>query len=50
MELTTKIPFGRLTEPQEIADLTAFSCSPLSTYLSGTVINADGGQMYATPQ
>jgi NAD(P)-dependent dehydrogenase (short-subunit alcohol dehydrogenase family) len=50
MELTAKLPFGRLTEPQEIADLTAFSCSPLSTYLSGTVINVDGGQMYATPQ
>ena len=50
MELTVKMPFGRLTEPQEIADLTAFSCSPLSNYLSGTVINVDGGQMYATPQ
>jgi NAD(P)-dependent dehydrogenase (short-subunit alcohol dehydrogenase family) len=50
MELTAKMPFGRLTEPQEIADLTAFSCSPLSSYLSGTVINVDGGQMYATPQ
>jgi NAD(P)-dependent dehydrogenase (short-subunit alcohol dehydrogenase family) len=44
------MPFGRLAEPQEIADLTAFSCSPLSSYLSGTVINVDGGQMYATPQ
>jgi NAD(P)-dependent dehydrogenase (short-subunit alcohol dehydrogenase family) len=50
MELTAKLPFGRLTEPQEIADLVAFSCSPLSSYLSGTVINVDGGQMYATPQ
>lgn len=48
MELTTSLPFGRLTEPQEIADLTVFSCSPLAGYLSGTVINVDGGQMYAS--
>ena len=50
IELTTSLPFGRLTEPQEIADLTVFSCSPLSAYLSGTVINVDGGQMYASPR
>lgn len=50
MELTSKLPFGRMTEPQEIADLTAFCCSPLAAYLSGTVINVDGGQMYASPQ
>ncbi len=48
MELTSGLPFGRLTEPQEIADLTAFCCSPLAGYLSGTVINVDGGQMYAS--
>jgi 3-oxoacyl-[acyl-carrier protein] reductase len=48
MELTTGLPFGRLTEPQEIADLTVFSCSPLAGYLSGTVVNVDGGQMYAS--
>lgn len=50
MELTSALPFGRLTEPTEIANLTVFSCSPLSAYLSGTVINVDGGQMYASPQ
>ncbi len=50
MELTSGLPFGRLTEPQEIADLTVFSCSTRSGYLSGTVINVDGGQMYASPQ
>jgi 3-oxoacyl-[acyl-carrier protein] reductase len=49
MELTTNLPFGRLAEPREIADITAFCCSPLASYLSGTVINVDGGQMYASP-
>ncbi|RYX94286.1 MAG: SDR family NAD(P)-dependent oxidoreductase [Comamonadaceae bacterium] len=47
-ELTANLPFGRPAEPQEIADLTVFGCSPRSGYLSGTVINVDGGQMYAT--
>jgi 3-oxoacyl-[acyl-carrier protein] reductase len=50
MELTSKMPFGRLTEPSEIADLAVFCCSPLAGYLTGTVINVDGGQMYAAPQ
>ena len=49
MELTVGLPFGRLTEPQEIADLTVFSCSPLAGYLSGSVINVDGGQSFAPP-
>ena len=47
-DLTSKLPFGRLTEPREIADLTVFCCSPLAGYLTGTVINVDGGQMYAS--
>lgn len=47
-ELTAAMPFGRLAEPREIADLTAFCCSPLAGYLSGTVINVDGGGMFAS--
>jgi len=47
MELTTGLPFGRMAEPEEISELTAFCCSPLAGYLSGTVINVDGGNMYA---
>jgi NAD(P)-dependent dehydrogenase (short-subunit alcohol dehydrogenase family) len=46
MELTQKMAFGRMAEPQEIADLTAFCCSPLASYLSGSVINVDAGQMF----
>ena len=47
LELTTGLPFGRLAEPEEISEMTAFCCSPLAGYLSGTVINVDGGNMYA---
>jgi NAD(P)-dependent dehydrogenase (short-subunit alcohol dehydrogenase family) len=41
------LPFGRMAEPDEIARMTVFACSPLSGYLSGTVINLDAGQIYA---
>ena len=46
-ELTQKLPFGRMTEPDEIAHLTVFCSSTLCGYLSGSVINVDGGQMFA---
>jgi 3-oxoacyl-[acyl-carrier protein] reductase len=48
LELTKKLPFGRMTEPQEIADLAVFGCSPRCGYLSGSVLNIDGGQMFAS--
>ncbi len=48
LELTRRLPFGRMTEPQEIADLTVFGCSPRCGYLSGSVLNIDGGQMFAS--
>jgi NAD(P)-dependent dehydrogenase (short-subunit alcohol dehydrogenase family) len=50
MELTTTLPFGRMAEPYEIANLAVFGCSDLCGYLSGTVINVDGGQNFSTPQ
>jgi NAD(P)-dependent dehydrogenase (short-subunit alcohol dehydrogenase family) len=47
-ELTSRYPLGRLAEPDEIAELAVFCSSPLCGYLSGFVINVEGGQMYAT--
>ena len=47
-ELTSKFPMGRLAEPSEMAELAVFCSSPLCSYLSGSVINVDGGQLYAT--
>lgn len=47
-ELTGRYPLGRLAEPSEIAELAVFCSSPLCSYLSGSVINVEGGQMYAT--
>lgn len=49
-ELTVDMPFGRPIEPAEIADLTVFGCSCRAAYLTGTVIDVDGGQLYASPR
>ena len=37
------MPFGRLKEPAEVAALTVMLASPKVTYLSGTMIDMDGG-------
>lgn len=46
-EMIQKLPFGRLAEPDEVAGLAVYCCSSLCGYLSGTVLNVDGGQFYA---
>ncbi|MCC2097337.1 MAG: SDR family oxidoreductase [Hyphomicrobiales bacterium] len=42
-ELFHNLPFGRVCEPEEVADMVVFAASPLASYLSGTCINLDGG-------
>lgn len=49
-ELNKDLPFGRLLEPEEVANMVVFGCSPCAAYLTGTVINLDGGQLYASPK
>lgn len=46
-ETLTHLPFGRPTQPQEIADLVVYLASGRASYISGVVIDADGGGMYA---
>jgi hypothetical protein len=41
------LPFGRVAEPREVADLIAFLASDRATYISGTVVTIDGGMSAA---
>ena len=49
-ELTREFPFGRPASVEEIADVVAFLCSDRASYISGTVINVDGGNSARTPR
>jgi len=42
-QLISTMPFGRLAEPEEVADLCAFLVSDRAAYISGTVVTIDGG-------
>ncbi len=38
-----RTPMGRLTTPDDVADVALFLCSPFSTMIQGQVITVDGG-------
>ncbi len=40
---TANTPMGRFAEPEEMATCALFLCSPASSYVTGTVLSADGG-------
>lgn len=42
-----KLPMGRPGEPSEVAELAAWLCSPLASYVNGQTISADGGASVA---
>ncbi|MEK6221034.1 MAG: short-chain dehydrogenase/reductase [Chloroflexota bacterium] len=45
-ELLVDPPFGRQAEVEEVADVVVFCASERGSYLSGTVIDVDGGKLY----
>lgn len=44
-QFLSRVPMGRLGDPAELASLVAFICSGRSSYLTGTVIQVDGGMV-----
>jgi len=38
-----RTPLGRLTTPEDVADIALFLCSDLATMIQGQVITVDGG-------
>ncbi|MBK8913683.1 MAG: 3-oxoacyl-[acyl-carrier-protein] reductase [Phycisphaerales bacterium] len=42
-QVRSNTPIGRLGRPEEVAEAVRFLCSPLSSYITGEVINVNGG-------
>jgi len=42
-ELLRAVPLGRIAEPEEIAAVAVWLCSPEASYITGSVLVADGG-------
>jgi NAD(P)-dependent dehydrogenase (short-subunit alcohol dehydrogenase family) len=41
----TQIPIGRLAEPEEIAGVVAWLCSDTAAYITGEILNVNGGML-----
>jgi 3-oxoacyl-[acyl-carrier protein] reductase len=44
-EVAKVVPLGRVGEPADLANLVAFLCSELASYLTGLVVAVDGGRI-----
>lgn len=47
-EISKNIPMNRVGDPKEFANVVLFLLSPLSSYITGTMITVDGGLIRAT--
>ena len=44
-EMLNQIPLKRFARPEDIADVVAFLCSEKANYITGQIINVDGGML-----
>jgi 3-oxoacyl-[acyl-carrier protein] reductase len=42
-DLRDRIPLGRYGKPQEVADVAAFLCSDHATFVTGEIVDVNGG-------
>jgi len=42
-DLASRVPVGRLGQPRDVADLVAFLCSEQAGYITGAVVDINGG-------
>jgi 3-oxoacyl-[acyl-carrier protein] reductase len=43
--LLSKIPLARLGQPEDVAGVVAFLCSPAASYMTGQILTVDGGMV-----
>ena len=44
-KLLDKIPLARLGQPEDVAGVVAFLCSPAASYMTGQILTVDGGMV-----
>ena len=48
VQLLTNVPLGRMGKPEEVADIAVYLASDAAEWITGTVMNLNGGQVWMT--